>query len=91
MAPHSLTDLNDISGYYPSIANKASSKTAAHCKISKTPLPKPALSTKIPFANLGFGNELPKNVWTLSSDEIDVIEKNVRYFTSMRNTNFTTY
>ena len=87
MAPHALTDPNDVSGYYPSTANKASSKTAIHHNNLKTPFPKPALSTKIPFANLGFGNELPKNVWSLSSDEIDEIEKNVRYFLSMRNTN----
>lgn len=86
MAPHAITDTSDISGYYPSTANKASSRTATHSNNSKTPLHKPALSTKIPFANLGFGNELPKNVWNLSADEIDVIEKNVRYFISMRNT-----
>lgn len=86
MAPHALTDPNDISGYYPSTANKASSKTTIYPNNSKTPFPKPALSTKIPLANLGFGNELPKNVWSLSSDEIDEIEKNVRYFLSMRNT-----
>ena len=86
MAPHALTDLNDVSGYYPSTANKASFKTETDHKNSKTPLPKPALSTKIPFANPGFGNELPKNVWRLSADEIDEIEKNVRYFISMRNT-----
>ena len=84
MAPHALTDPNDISGYYPSNANKASSKTANHHNNAKTPLPKASPSTKIPFANLGFGNELPKNVWSLSSDEIDEIEKNVRYFISMQ-------
>ena len=81
MAPHALTDLNDTSGYYPLTANSIWSETPAYHKSLKTPpTDKPALSAKIPFGNLGFGNDVPRNVWILSSDEISEIEKNVRHF-----------
>lgn len=82
MAPHALNDLNDTSGYYPSTAHKAYVQIPAYH--SKNPLPEPTPNAKIPFGNLGFGSETPKNVWNLSADEIDEIEKNVRYFLSMR-------
>lgn len=83
MAPHALTDLSDTSGYYPSTPNKAWSQPLAYQNSLKTPPNKPALSAKTPFGNLGFGSESPKNVWNLSSDEVDTIEKNVRDFISI--------
>ena len=83
MAPHALTDLSDTSGYYPSTPNKAWSQTLAYHKSLKLPPSKPALSAKTPFGNFGFGSESPKNVWSLSSDEVDAIEKNVRDFISI--------
>ena len=86
MAPHALTDLNDPSGYYPSTANKVFSWTLPFKKDLKPPITKPALSAKIPSGGLGFGSQSARNVWNLSSDEIDEIEKNVRYFLSMRKT-----
>ena len=76
MAPHALTDLQDTSGYYPS--------ASPYHQSLKTEFTEPALGTKTPFSNLGFGSESPKCVWNLSSDEISEIEKNVRYFLSTR-------
>lgn len=83
MAPHALTDLHDVSGYFPSTAHKAWSQPPAYPKNPKAPLIEPVLNAKIALGNLGFGSESPKNVWNLSSDEISEIEKNVRYFLSM--------
>lgn len=86
MAPHALTDPHDTSGYYPATANKIWSPSLADQKSVKALPPhknKPTLSAKIPFGNLGFGRESPRNVWHLSSDEISEIEKNVRHFLSM--------
>ena len=91
MAPHALTDLCDTSGYYPSTENETWSQTLNYHKSPKATLNKPALSAKTPFGDLGFGSESPKNVWNLSSDEIDEIEKNVRYFISMLMTSPTAY
>lgn len=84
MAPHALTDLNDTSGYYPSTVDRIWPQTPACQKSSKAPLIKPALKAEIPFGNLAFGSEPPKNTWNLTSDEISEVEKNVRYFLSMR-------
>lgn len=89
MAPHALTDLNDTSGYYPSPAHKSWSQTPTHRK--SIPPTEPVLHAKTPFGNLGFGSESPKNVWTLSSDEISEVEKNVRSFLSMGKTFGVTY
>ncbi|CAF9928420.1 MAG: hypothetical protein ALECFALPRED_004054 [Alectoria fallacina] len=83
MAPHALTDLHDVSGYFPSTAHKAWSQPPAYPKNPKAPLIEPVLNAKIALGNLGFGSESPKNVWNLSSDEISEIEKNVRYFLSL--------
>ena len=83
MAPHALIDLNDTSGYYPSTTHKAWSHSLGYHNHSKLPFTEPKASTKIPFANLGFGSRSPPNVWNLSSDEIGEIEKNVRDFLSM--------
>ena len=84
MAPHALTDLNDTSGYYPSTVNKIWPQTPAYHKNLKAPPTKPAsLRAKIPFGNLAFGSEPPKNTWNLTSDEISEIEEIVRYFLSM--------
>lgn len=91
MAPHALTDLHDISGYYPSTIHQALSFASTHHKSLKTSLTAPILHAKTPVANLGFGSELPKNVWTLSSDEISEVEKNVRSFLSMSKTFPVTY
>lgn len=83
MAPHALTDLNDPSGYYPSASHQTWSQTPAYRKGTKVVLKEPIPSAKLPFGNLGFGSESPKNVWNLSSNEIVEVEKNVRHFLSM--------
>ena len=83
MAPHALTDLNDTSGYYPLTGNKSWSQTITYNRYSQNHLANAVPSAKPPFSHLGFGSKSPKNVWNLSSDEVDEIEKNVRCFTSM--------
>ena len=85
MAPHALTDLHDISGYYPSPIHQALSPTSTHHKSLKPSLPEPGPHAKTLLAIRGFGSESPKNVWTLSSNEISEVEKNVRTFLSMSN------
>ena len=88
MAPHALIDLHDTSGYYPLTTHQVLPPSSAHCKSLKTSLVEPILHAKdlAPLGNLGFGSESPKNVWTLSADEISEVEKNVRSFLSMTKT-----
>lgn len=83
MAPHSLTELNDTSAYYPSTAHDAWSQTPAYHKSLTA-----ALNAKIACGNYGFGRKSPKNVWNLSSGEVSEVEKSVRNFLSMRATLF---
>ncbi|KAL9064938.1 MAG: hypothetical protein Q9161_008570 [Pseudevernia consocians] len=83
MAPHALTDLHDTSGYYPSTVHKPWSQKPAHPKSLKAPPIDSPLSASIPFGNLGYGSESPRNVWNLSSDEISEVEKSVRNFLSL--------
>lgn len=86
MAPHALPDLLDVSGYYPSPVHQALSPTSTNHKSLKPSLPGPVPHAKTLLGVRGFGNESPRNVWTLSSDEISEVEKNVRSFLSMSKT-----
>lgn len=83
MAPHALNDPHDTSGYYPSIAHRSGHQTPAYPKSLEATLTEPVLNAKIPFGNLGFGSDSPKNVWNLSADEISEVEKSVRHFLSL--------
>lgn len=91
MAPHALTDLHDISGYYPSTIHQSLSPASAHPKSPKPSLPERVPHAKPPLGSRGFGSESPKNVWTLSADEVSEVEKNVRSFLSMSNTSSLAY